>query len=63
MRPAVEQDGGAISYKSFNEGIVTVELRGSCSGCPSSVVTLKSGIENLLKRMVPEVTEVVSEAL
>lgn len=63
VRPAVEQDGGAISYKSFNEGIVTVELRGSCSGCPSSTITLKSGIENLLKRMVPEVTEVVSEAL
>jgi NFU1 iron-sulfur cluster scaffold homolog, mitochondrial len=63
VRPAVEQDGGAISYKSFDEGIVTVELRGSCSGCPSSVVTLKSGIENLLKRMVPEVTEVVSEAM
>ena len=63
VRPAVEQDGGAITYKSFNEGVVTVELRGSCSGCPSSTVTLKSGIENLLKRMVPEVTEVVSEAL
>ncbi|GAB2689289.1 NifU family protein [Mucilaginibacter koreensis] len=63
VRPAVEQDGGAISYKSFNEGIVTVELRGSCSGCPSSTITLKAGIENLLKRMVPEVTEVVSEAL
>ena len=63
VRPAVEQDGGAISYRSFNEGIVTVELRGSCSGCPSSTVTLKAGIENLLKRMVPEVTEVVSEAL
>lgn len=63
VRPAVEQDGGAITYKSFDEGIVTVELRGSCSGCPSSTVTLKSGIENLLKRMVPEVTEVVSEAL
>jgi NFU1 iron-sulfur cluster scaffold homolog, mitochondrial len=63
VRPAVEQDGGAISYKSFDEGVVTVELRGSCSGCPSSVVTLKSGIENLLKRMVPEVTEVVSEAM
>jgi NFU1 iron-sulfur cluster scaffold homolog, mitochondrial len=63
VRPAVEQDGGAISYKSFEEGVVTVELRGSCSGCPSSTVTLKSGIENLLKRMVPEVTEVVSEAL
>ncbi|WP_295796099.1 NifU family protein [Mucilaginibacter sp.] len=63
VRPAVEQDGGAISYKSFDEGVVTVELRGSCSGCPSSTVTLKAGIENLLKRMVPEVTEVVSEAL
>jgi Fe-S cluster biogenesis protein NfuA len=63
VRPAVEQVGGAISYRSFNEGIVTVELRGSCSGCPSSTITLKSGIENLLKRMVPEVTEVVSEAL
>ncbi len=63
VRPAVEQDGGAISYRSFDAGVVTVELRGSCSGCPSSIITLKSGIENLLKRMVPEVTEVVSEAL
>ena len=63
VRPAVEQDGGAISYKSFDEGIVTVELRGSCSGCPSSTITLKSGIQNLLQRMVPEVKEVVSESL
>ena len=63
VRPAVEQDGGAISYKSYDAGVVTVELRGSCSGCPSSTVTLKAGIENLLKRMVPEVTEVVSEAV
>lgn len=63
VKPAVEQDGGAISYKSYEDGVVTVELRGSCSGCPSSTVTLKAGIENLLKRMVPEVTEVVSEAL
>ncbi|RCH55217.1 NifU family protein [Mucilaginibacter hurinus] len=63
VRPAVEQDGGAIAFKSFDEGVVTVELRGSCSGCPSSTITLKAGIENLLKRMVPEVTEVVSEAL
>jgi len=63
VRPAVEQDGGAISYRSFNEGVVTVELRGSCSGCPSSTITLKSGIQNLLQRMVPEVKEVVSEAL
>ncbi|MBP3942593.1 NifU family protein [Sphingobacteriaceae bacterium WQ 2009] len=63
VRPAVEQDGGAIAYKSFNEGTVTVELRGSCSGCPSSTITLKAGIEGLLKRMVPEVEEVVAEAL
>ncbi len=63
VRPAVEQDGGAISYKSFDEGVVTVELRGSCSGCPSSTITLKSGIQSLLQRMVPEVKEVVSEAL
>lgn len=63
VKPAVEQDGGAISYKSFEDGIVTVELRGSCSGCPSSTITLKSGIQSLLQRMVPEVKEVVSEAL
>ncbi|WP_433901363.1 NifU family protein [Sphingobacterium puteale] len=63
VRPAVEQDGGAIHYKSFNEGIVTVELKGSCSGCPSSTITLKAGIEGLLKRMVPGVTEVVAEAM
>lgn len=63
VRPAVEQDGGAISYKSFDDGVVTVELRGSCSGCPSSTITLKSGIQNLLQRMVPEVKEVVSNAM
>ncbi|WP_353182434.1 NifU family protein [Parapedobacter lycopersici] len=63
VRPAVEQDGGAISYKSFAEGTVVVELRGSCSGCPSSTITLKAGIEGLLKRMVPEVQEVVAEAM
>lgn len=63
VRPAVEQDGGAIAYKSFQEGVVTVELRGSCSGCPSSTITLKAGIEGLLKRMVPEVEEVVAEAM
>jgi Fe-S cluster biogenesis protein NfuA len=61
IKPAVEQDGGAISFRSFKDGIVTVALQGSCSGCPSSKVTLKSGIENLLKRMVPEVKEVVAE--
>lgn len=63
VRPAVEQDGGAISYKSYDEGIVTVELKGSCSGCPSSMITLKAGIEGLLKRMIPEVEEVVAESL
>lgn len=63
IRPAVESDGGAINFKSFNDGIVTVELRGSCSGCPSSMVTLKAGIQNLLTRMVPEVKEVVAENL
>lgn len=63
VRPAVEQDGGAIDYRSFDNGTVTVELRGSCSGCPSSIITLKAGIEGLLKRMVPEVEEVVAESL
>lgn len=64
IQPAVEQDGGAISYKAWDEqtGVVTVALRGSCSGCPSSMITLKAGIENLLKRMLPEVKEVVAEA-
>jgi Fe-S cluster biogenesis protein NfuA len=60
VRPAVESDGGAISFSSFEEGVVKVELRGSCSGCPSSTLTLKAGIENLLKRMLPEVKEVVA---
>ncbi len=63
IRPAVEGDGGSITFKSFKAGIVTVQLRGACSGCPSSTITLKAGIEGLLKRMVPEVTEVVSEAV
>lgn len=61
VKPAVEMDGGNIEFKSYNKGIVTVVLQGSCSGCPSSTVTLKSGIEGMLKRMVPEVVEVVSE--
>jgi len=63
IRPAVESDGGHIAFKSFDEGIVTVSLRGSCSGCPSSMVTLKSGVENLLKQMVPGVREVVAVEL
>lgn len=61
VRPAVEMDGGNIAFKSFKDGIVTVILQGSCSGCPSSTVTLKSGIEGMLQRMIPEVKEVVSE--
>ena len=62
VRPAVEGDGGAIDFKSFKDGVVTVVLKGSCSGCPSSTLTLKAGIENLLKRMIPEVSEVMAEA-
>lgn len=58
IRPAVEQDGGAIDFHSFEDGKVKVILQGACSGCPSSTLTLKAGIENLLKRMVPEVKEV-----
>ena len=61
VKPAVEMDGGNIEFKSWKEGIVTVILQGSCSGCPSATVTLKSGIEGMLKRMIPEVKEVVSE--
>ena len=63
VRPAVEGDGGAIDFVGFDEGIVTVALRGSCSGCPSSTATLKGGIENLLKQHLPEVKEVVAESL
>ena len=63
IRPAVEGDGGSITFKSYTDGIVTVQLRGACSGCPSSTITLKAGIEGLLKRMIPEVKEVVSEAV
>lgn len=61
VKPAVEMDGGNIEFKHFKEGVVTVIMQGSCSGCPSSTVTLKSGIEGMLKRMVPQVKEVVSE--
>ncbi|MEO8146518.1 MAG: NifU family protein [Bacteroidia bacterium] len=61
VKPAVEQDGGAIDFKSFDEGVVTLILKGSCSGCPSSTLTLKSGIERLLMQMMPEVTEVIAE--
>ncbi len=62
VKPAVESDGGAIDFKSFDEptGVVTVVLRGSCSGCPSSTATLKGGIESLLKAQLPQVQEVVA---
>lgn len=63
VKPAVEMDGGAIDFKSFEEGVVTVMMKGSCSGCPSSTLTLKAGIENLLKRMIPEVEAVEAEAV
>lgn len=63
IRPAVEQDGGAIVFHSFQDGIVKVLLQGSCSGCPSSTVTLKAGIENLLTRMLPEVSGVEAEGV
>jgi Fe-S cluster biogenesis protein NfuA len=54
IRPAVEQDGGAISFHSFTDGMLKVVLQGSCSGCPSSTITLKAGIENLFKKMMPD---------
>ncbi|MDX1628248.1 MAG: NifU family protein [Fulvivirga sp.] len=63
VKPAVEGDGGAISFHSYNDGVVKVLLQGSCSGCPSSMVTLKSGIENLLKRMLPEIKAVEAEGV
>ncbi len=63
VRPAVEQDGGAINFHAFDNGTVTVRLQGSCSGCPSASQTLKMGIENLLKRMIPEVQTVVAEEI
>ena len=65
IRPAVESDGGAISFHSFEEesGQVKVLLQGSCSGCPSSTLTLKAGIENLLTSMVPGGKEVVAEGV
>ena len=58
IRPAVAKDGGDIKFKSFEDGIVRVELQGSCSGCPSSLMTLKQGVQNLLKHYVKEVNSV-----
>ena len=62
VKPAVEMDGGNIEFRSFENGVVTLAMQGSCSGCPSSTVTLKSGIEGMMKRMIPEVKEVVAYA-
>jgi Fe-S cluster biogenesis protein NfuA len=62
VRPAVEMDGGAIQFRSYEDGVVNLMLQGSCSGCPSSMITLKAGIEGMMKRMIPEVKEVVAEA-
>ena len=58
IRPAVAKDGGDITFKSFTDGVVTVELKGSCSGCPSSIMTLKQGVQNLLSHYIPEVKSV-----
>ena len=60
VRPAVAKDGGDIKFKEFKDGIVKVELQGSCSGCPSSTMTLKQGVQNLLCHYLPEVKEVVA---
>ena len=58
IRPAVARDGGDITFKSFADGVVTVELKGSCSGCPSSIMTLKQGVQNLMCHYIPEVKSV-----
>ena len=58
IRPAVARDGGDITFKTFTDGVVTVELKGSCSGCPSSIMTLKQGVQNLLCHYIPEVKSV-----
>ena len=60
VRPAVAKDGGDIKFKEFKNGIVKVELQGSCSGCPSSIMTLKQGVQNLLCHYIPDVKEVVA---
>jgi|SRR5690606_12585034 Fe-S cluster biogenesis protein NfuA len=62
VKPAVEMDGGAIQFKSYQDGVVNLMMQGACSGCPSSMITLKAGIEGMMKRMIPEVKEVIAEA-
>ena len=63
VRPAVAMDGGDISFCSFEEGVVTLQMKGACAGCPSSTATLKMGIENMLRHYIPEVTEVKAAEL
>ena len=60
IRPAVSRDGGDIKFKEFKNGIVKVQLQGSCSGCPSSTATLKRGVQNLLRHYIPEIKEVIA---
>ena len=60
VRPAVAKDGGDIKFKEFKDGVVKVQLQGSCSGCPSSTMTLKQGVQNLLCHYIPEVKEVIA---
>ena len=60
IKPAVARDGGDIKFKEFKNGVVTVQLQGSCSGCPSSTMTLKQGVQNLLCHYIPEVKEVIA---
>jgi len=60
IRPAVARDGGDIKFKEFKNGVVTVQLQGSCSGCPSSMMTLKQGVQNLLCHYIPDVKEVIA---
>ncbi|MBS1616302.1 MAG: NifU family protein [Bacteroidetes bacterium] len=63
VKPAVEMDGGAIQFRSYEDGVVNLLMQGSCSGCPSSMITLKAGIEGMMKRIIPEVREVVAESV
>jgi Fe-S cluster biogenesis protein NfuA len=63
VRPAVAMDGGDITFCSFEEGVVTLQMKGACAGCPSSTATLKMGIENMLRHYIPEVTEVKAAEL
>ena len=61
IRPAIAKDGGDIKFKEFKNGVVKVQLQGSCSGCPSSILTLKQGVQNLLRHYLPEIKEVIAD--